>query len=307
MKKLVALVILMATGTAFAQDSNTTAEKSTLTLETNQSGAQKKDIDEEITNAKLRAATGSKKTISMASSFNYYGGALTSPMSTERPQLNDGQASADPAKLSGQIAVKWRATDHDNLSLGFGLDFTPSYVSNRATGEKEPARTNASTPYLSYARVFKAGGLQNVFDATVYKYTAKEDVDGAKLNSEVALSHTMMGSVLTPALELGLASYVAQEIYSESQPKGTLYTVQLAPILEYAFNDTVSFRTVYRALTMTSANSNRDAYRVADTTQSMGVGFAVTRDIYLYPNMQWKWKTISADQTTVGMSANINL
>jgi hypothetical protein len=33
----------------------------------------------------------------------------------------------------------------------------------------------------------------------------------------------------------------------------------------------------------------------------------VSRDFYVYPNVQWKWSQITADQTTIGLSTNINL
>ncbi len=305
-KNLVAILALMMSASAFAQQAAPEATN-TMTVNTGANGTTKKDIDEEITNKKLRASTGSKKNVSVSSTFSYAGGPLTHPTSTERPQLNDGQASADPAKLTGQVAVKWRATDHDNLSLGFGLDFTPSYTSDRRTGETQPARTNASTPYLDCSRVFKSGSVQNVLEAQISKYTAKEDVDDSKLNSEIALSHTMMVGVLAPGLEVGLYSAMVQEIYTETQPRGTLYQVLVDPVLEYAISDKVSFRTVYRALTLNARTENKDTFKAADATESMGLGFAVTRDVYLYPNMQWKWNAISADRTTVGMSANINL
>jgi hypothetical protein len=83
--------------------------------------------------------------------------------------------------------------------------------------------------------------------------------------------------------------------------------LEFDPILEYAFTDKASFRTVYRAMTLRASNANKSSWKVSDTTESMGFGYALTRDIYLYPNMQWKWNAVAADKTTVGFSANINL
>ena len=40
--------------------------------------------------------------------------------------------------------------------------------------------------------------------------------------------------------------------------------------------------------------------------QSMGIGMAVTRDIYLYPNVQFLPLDMRSDLTNVGMSANIS-
>ena len=159
---------------------------------------------------------------------------------------------------------------------------------------------------MSYGRVFKAGGIQNVLDASVSKYTAQEDLN-EKLNGELNLSHTMMGSVLNPKLEIGLSTYFSQEIYSQSPSTIQMYQVALNPILEYAFTDKLSFRTVYRWLTYTSLTDEKNTYKLGKQTESMGLGYAVTRDVYIYPNMQWSWSAISADKTTVGVAANINL
>lgn len=311
MKKLTAMIVLlMSASGAFAQ-ATTEANTSTVKQSEVAPRAEKKDIDDEITNAKLRASTGSKKTLSFASSFSYAGAALTNPLSTNRPQLNDGQQSADPAKLSGQMAIKARLTDHDNINVGFGVDFTPSYAKNKETGAQEPARTNASTPYVGYSRVFKAGDIQNVLEATLSKYTAREDVQDSNLNYNVTLAHTMMASVGTSKFEVGLYSFFSQEIYSKLDPgqaeNSTLYQFGFDPVLEYAINDKASFRTVSRWLTYSTSNSDKERAALAGQTQSMGVGYAVTRDIYLYPNMQWRWSQPTADRTTVGFSANINL
>ncbi len=274
-----------------------------------------KDIDDEITNARLRATTGAKKKLSIASSFSYSGAAITNPLSTERPQLNDGLASADPAKANADISLKYRLTDNDHLNLGFGVDYTPEYTADKATGRKQTSRTNASSPSLVYSRVFKAGGIQNVLSAGVSKYTAKEDLD-TNLNYQASVSHTMMAPIGSSKAEIGIYTYFAQEFYSKldegqaergNEKNTTSHQVGIMPIFEYAFSDKVSFRTVSRWLTWTVMNSDKDRGFIAGQTQSMGIGYAVTRDVYLYPNMQWKWSSLNANQTTVGFSANINL
>jgi hypothetical protein len=39
----------------------------------------------------------------------------------------------------------------------------------------------------------------------------------------------------------------------------------------------------------------------------MGIGYSVTRDIYLYPNLQFAPEQISAQHTNVAINATINL
>lgn len=307
LKKLAFACILVPAGMAFAETTITTETTSTVKIPEGNNASDRKNIDEEITNAKLRAATGSKKLVSLASSFSYSGGALTNPTSTERPQLNEGQVSADPTKLNGQISVKYRMTDHDNLNVGLGIDYTPEYTKDRTTGAKEEAKWNASTPYVSYGRVFKAGEVQNVLSATLSKYTASPDVNEAKLNYNVYLDHTMMVGIGTSKAEIGLVSFIQQEFYSEEVADGSFERqIGFYPVAEYAVSDKLSLRTVSRWIAF-NVSKGSDTGKLAAQTQSVGVGYAATRDVYLYPNMQWKWSTLAADQTTVGLSANINL
>jgi hypothetical protein len=91
--------------------------------------AQSGDIDDEITNARLRAVTGSKSPFSFWSQFIYYGAAISNPFSTQRPQLNS-QNNADPTTLVGQISGKYRFTEHDSVIAGIGVQYTPAYTDN---------------------------------------------------------------------------------------------------------------------------------------------------------------------------------
>lgn len=312
---LAILVALSLTGaSALAEETTPATEANTSTVkvsEVQKPEEAKKDIDDEITNARLRATTGSKKKWSFAGGFGYSGASIKNPTSTERPQLNDGQASADPVSASADLSIKYRMTENDALNFGFGMSYTPEYTKNKITGEKAKANLGASNPYVSYTRAFKAADVQHVLSASLSKYTLPEDVDDKKLAYSTSVSHTMMAPIGNSKAELGLYTFIGGELYSEANPSSTdgrtAYQFGLNPIFEYAFSDTVSFRTVSRWLTWTVLDNDYERGYLAGITQSMGVGFAVSRDIYLYPNMQWKWSQVNADQTTVGFSANINL
>ena len=55
--------------------------------------------------------------------------------------------------------------------------------------------------------------------------------------------------------------------------------------------------------------SERDNFTFAKNKiyQSVGLGISVTRDIYLYPNVQFLPEDIRSDLTNVALSANINV
>ncbi|BEV68389.1 hypothetical protein Bb109J_c1809 [Bdellovibrio bacteriovorus] len=84
------------------------------------------------------------------------------------------------------------------------------------------------------------------------------------------------------------------------------YGVGLFPFAEYAFNDDYSFRTVFGYFQFAKYEEQGDLIQM-EPYQSMGVGISVTRDIYVYPNVQFTPKDIRADRTNVAVSANLNL
>lgn len=293
----VSILLLAAVG-AHADDTSSGSSKQ----------KSQKDIDEEITNARLRAETGSKSKWSFASNIIYSGGPLTNPFTTVRPQLNEGQAAADPTNLQGLLSIKYRATQHDNLNLGIGLQYTPSFTSN--AGNVQASSVSAGTPYLVYSHVFAAGGVQHVLSAQFSKYTLSTDVADSKLFGELLLSDESMAKINNSRLSLGAYAFIAQEYYSLGAdiPAGaTQYQFGFQPVAEYELSDKISLRTVNRWLTYTVTTGHPNKAIFAQPTESLGVGFSLTRDFYLYPNFQWMWSQMNWNKTTLGIQAFINI
>jgi hypothetical protein len=69
----------------------------------------------------------------------------------------------------------------------------------------------------------------------------------------------------------------------------------------------VNLRTVYRGFTFENTQQNYSVFTRDDAIQSAGVGIAVTRDIFLYPNIQWVWAQMNTALTNVALTAYINL
>ncbi len=300
MRFLASVLMLLTAGFVHAEDavSDSTTTKAKMPSEAT---AQRKDIDEEITNKKLRAETGSKSLISLKSALGYNGGSINSPLSQERPQLSPGTTNPEPSKLSGTISAKYRVSDHDSLSLGVGVGWlTPTYQGQ--SGQVE-------NPILGYNRAFKTGIIQNVIDASIVKYTStsaskRDDIWNTNFD------YTILAKVGTSRLDLGMDLGYYREFYSQTTAKNgdaPLDYVALYPFAEYELNDVASLRTVYRGFSYFNSPNDQKTFVRDDPTQSFGVGLAVTRDIYLYPNVQWVWADVRAEKTNVAISANINL
>lgn len=311
MLKLLAIAILASTQVYAQTATTTTTESSTSVMTTDQAvkGNDRKDTDEEITNAKMRASTGSKSKYSIQSAIGYSAGSIEKPFAKERPRLSAGAATELSTVVSGDISMKYRMNDHNNLNVGTGIGLTtPGF-----TGQ----RSQVSTPYVSVSNVGKMGQIQSVLSATGSYFSTKAQRDDAKLDFNIALEHTMILSVGKSGLDLGFDYSADNNFYQDSNTVGDIkdgpseredLTLAGYPFMEYAFTDKVSFRTVYRGLMFLHLRGeNFGQYRQADPTQSMGIGFAVTRDIYLYPNVQWVWGDIRSDKTNIALSTNINL
>jgi hypothetical protein len=324
MNRMILALAILVNLSAFAEGTSTTSTEASVAPTENKttipsseviSTKEKKkgDIDDEITNARLRASTGSKAKTSFLSSFSYYGSSVTNPLSVTRPQLND-QNSEDVMKLTGQLAIKRRIDEHNSLSGGFGIAFVPSYMSK---GVQKNEQTTASSPYLDYTLAFRGTGLQNVFDFQISKYTLAADLS-SNLDYQTAISHQMLYGIKDSKFEIGLTTGYTQDIYNGSAPSPVMKSgqlvqtyiyskVQVCPIIEYAFSEKLSVRTVYRWMTFTQNPVERANWKQASQTESLGVGYAITRDVYMYPNLQWAWGDLRPEATTVGMSAYINL
>jgi hypothetical protein len=308
MKLFLACVLFFSGYLAFAQAAATDEKATTAEQKGTEKSASKKtgDIDDEITNARLRAVTGAKTNFSFWSQFNYAGGSILTPFSSQRPQLNS-QNNADPTNISGQVSGKYRVTEHDSIIAGVGVQYTPPYT-DPIQGNQDQS-TTVQSPYVDWNHAVRWGQYQNVFDVAIQKYTLASDLN-ANLNWSWSVSHQLMREIgASKKLSLGEASSIGQDVYtSAGEGTGSIYlSVSVDPIVEYAFTEKLSFRTVYRLLQLNELSGLHDYWFVPRETESMGLGYAITRDIYIYPNIQWAWNHMTTDFTTFGFSTNINL
>jgi hypothetical protein len=285
-----------------ATDADAAASRAKVKAGSEPNAANREDIDKEITNARLRASTGAKSLISLQSAITYNGGSIEAPLARDRKQLSPGETGHDNSKLVGSISAKLRASDHDNINVGFAASWlTPTYKGERG---------QIDNPYASYSRVFKAAEIQNVFEVVATKYTTDGAVNSEKLNYNLDVDHTFLAHVGHSKLQLGLNLAYARDFYSSVRPDGkdqNQDSLAAYPFMEYEFSDTFSFRTVYRGFSYYNTRTATSTFAHDDPTQSMGIGISVTRDIYLYPNVQWVWADVRGDKTNVALAANINL
>lgn len=307
MKKLsLILGMTLIASLAYAQEESSSTT-STSTVESSTvipKDQQQKDIDDEITNARMRASTGAKSKFSFRSALSYSGGSVEKPFDRIRPNYRSSRNTLVDTRLGGSIAMKYRATERDNLNLGTGISIrTPFHNKLSETGE----RTSVNDPYISYERLYKVGPFQMVTDAGISYTTDKESIEQLNDRGGWSLGQTAIYST-DMGWDIGAAVSVGGTIYGDGDADDrAAYGLGVYPFAEYAFSEKVQFRTVFGYFNYSASRANPGQLDYEDPYQSVGIGFVITRDIYLYPNIQFLPNNIRADRTNVALSTNINL
>lgn len=308
---------------AFAAEENNAGQSTLKVEEVKEKNKVDGNLDEEITNAKMRAETGSKSRWSGSFTATYNGGSLQKPLSKERPN-----PTRDPivpkTSMNGDVGIRYRIDKNQSIKVGTGFSLEEPFHTAK--------RGQVNNPNISYNRAGKIGGVQNSFDTSATFSTNSDEVtigQNVMLNAGNTFIYDFGGSPMS----IGFVADFTYINYSKRrqlvQPKDQPmlpaeefqvdYEIGGYPFAEYAISDKVQLRTVFRPWTFSHARTNEGwTFNRRPWTQSFGVGFAVTRDIYLYPNFQWdveNWRRNNysffskevASTSTVGLSATLNV
>ncbi len=272
------------------------------------------DIDEEISNAKMRAESGSKSKYSMSTKIDYSGGSLGSPFNADRPNLSGVPGSEIKSSISATLNARFRATKNDSFTAGTSFAMM-------APLKDEQRKTNFRDPTVGYNHVAKIGAFQTVGVLSYYYGTSNES-KAQDLTHQVNASLNAMhdfGNGLTAGSSFSSSynNFTSRPGTNEANvrpgqygnDKRVAWDFSIYPQAEYKFNDKYSARTVFGYFNWKHLYGDPNKGRLLQkfVYQSLGVGIAVTRDIFLYPNVQFVPDNIRSDFTNVAMSATINV
>lgn len=327
MKLQILLSLLLSSSVSFAQteDATETSNNTKASVsEVQKSDEAQGDIDDEITNVRMRATLGSKSRWSMKASLAYTGGSVQEPLATVIPNYRSGVDKPGLSSFGGNIGANYRMSKGGNLSFGTGVTMLAPLEGNPGESFENPIpgrtgtleRYNVSTPYVDYSHGFKLWGLQQISSATYSHYTSEELTSSAgdNLFGNFSLSHVVLADLGTSNWQAGFSVSVDKDFFRGDYSQALIaqgynrydWGVGLYPFAEYMFNDTFSFRTVFGYFQFRKLEQGNDVEQY-EPYQSMGIGISLTRDIYLYPNVQFTPKDIRADRTNVSISANLNV
>ena len=295
--------------------SNVTAEVSK-TTETKASD----EADQLITNRRLRASQGSLSDWSINSSWNYNGGSLEKPIGSSRPNVTGASDVPAVQNLSGNIGVSYRASTYDRFTLGFGLQMASPFSSKAdesftAAGKREFEETQGdvdlNNPSLSYSRVMNIAGVQTVLGTSMTYYTQDALTNiGYNTYNDITLNtmYEFKGTGFSAGMLFSAGAYSHSKEDPSLASSQAEYVFYAMPQAEYVINDTFNLRTILRPYWyQNSRGQSFSKWTRLDMTQSVGLGISMTRNIFLYPNIQFAPDNIRADRTNIGLSANINI
>jgi hypothetical protein len=310
---------------AFAEEQQANNDQSSNTSTIKMTDVQKKDekvgdLDEEITNAKMRAESGSKSQWSMSFELNYSGGNLVDPLGSKRPNYSGIASQEGTTSLAGDISASLRLNKNNRLSLGTGVsvrDPLHSTASEVSTPASSGGASDISTPFIQWGHTARIAGQQNSFSLGYSHATKAYYTDVVKSVGDISASHVIIFDIAGSGWQPGFSTSLYYSLFKDGANASDVvgnddrrqdYGFGFYPFVEYSFNDKYSFRTVFRPFDFSHNRSDAaGTFERSLYTQSVGVGIAVTRDLYLYPNMQFAPENLSQDVTNVGMSVTANL
>lgn len=316
--KLSSVIVSMLIATlslgAFAQDKKKDAEAVKAEVTTEKKDEAVDEADKVITNRRLRADMGSVSDWSIRSFFNYQGGSLEKPLAADRPNIVNGADALTLANASGSIGVRYRVTKFDSLNLSFGINMTTPFQSSIKTNsaalkknfDDNKQKTTVNDPTLSYSHVASLLGMQSITGVSSTWITNAQLVD-ADYDSLHIASQTFMKD-FGNGFSAGVAFQALFYTFDGNQQGVTDRVLGVYPAAEYVINDTYNLRTVFGTwVYQHNRGAEENTYVKRDVYQSVGLGISLSRDVFLYPNIQYIPSDIRSDRTNVAISANINM
>lgn len=280
------------------------------------------EVDQMITNNELRALSGSTSRFSIASQFNYNGGTIESPLSQDRPDISAASATTTKSDLDGAISVKYNLNPRNALMAGFGIRWIAPTVPGGPSNYKGTV-FDAMNPYVQYQYIYKWLGVQSVLQVEGMQWT-QADQTAVGYAQQINIDQENMYEIGKTGLSVGASTWVQYQFFNKSGSYGTpgsadyvadvttlqsQYSFGFTPELEYQLNARFNLRTVVSIATFEHYVADPNALSFDQDTiyESVGVGISVTRDIFLYPNIQFLPGQLEASLTNVGLGATINL
>lgn len=306
MKKLLAMTLLISTTFVLAETNTSTPPVPTMEVlnkDTPEVLSNKKfEETKEITDAKLKADSGSLSKYSLKFSLSYYGPTLNDLSSKDQPNP-DGTVGTYETSLGGSFGARYRIDSKSSISAGTGVKaIYPLHGFERF---------ELNNPYISYDMLTKFSGIQmrnspGISYITVRNY--KLIGEFGSLNYDFSMVYDLLPSNFSVSFDSSIGYYLYKRPYRTSDRKAARYNLAFFPGAKYKFTDKFNINTSL-SLNYYNARSRSSHLDLQSRTisQRIGLGYAFTRDVYISPYLNFFPNNIAAKATTINLSASFSL
>jgi hypothetical protein len=280
------------------------------------------EVDDLITNNNLRALSGSLSRWSIASQLNYNGGTIEEPLSQDRPNISGGSGNTIKSDLDGAISAKYNISGTTSILAGIGVRWIAP-LSTGSVNNYKGTTIDAMNPYLTYQHVYKWLGIQSVLQIQGMQWT-QSDYTALGYAEQLSFDQENVYEMGRSGLSAGISVAGQYQWFNKSGAYGSpsdssyvadlstaqsVYAFTFAPLLEYQLSKKFNLRTLVNVFTYEHyASASTPTDLIHDSIyESVGVGVSVTRDIFLYPNVQFLPGNMMSSLTNIGLAATINV
>lgn len=286
---------------AFAQTSTTTATApaQSSTLKVGEVLQNKKfEDDKSITDTKLKAEGGSLSRYSLKVSLNFSGPPIGDISNKNQPNP-EGNIGNSATSLGGSISARYRLDNKSALSTGTGVSALAPFHGVE--------RVDTRNPFLRYDRTNRLGDVQlrNSFDVA---YNSSPDYKKVGQTSSAGYDNSIVYNLGSSGFAVGLDSSVSLFIYDRGwEPKDTAkasrYYLGFYPQVKYNFSDKTNIYNSFAiGFTNSRAETSESALQRKLLTGRLGMGIAITKDIYFAPFLNYYPENLRTENTTLSFS-----
>jgi hypothetical protein len=273
--------------------------------------------DEVITNRLLRASSGSLSKWSGNFIFNYNGGSVQKPFAAQRPNIVSGADALTLQYMNANVGLRYRINELNSITFATGIFWNTPFNRTIKTNDPELKREFEKTrgaitvndPNLIFTNLANLWGfqIQNQFTPTLIT-NAQQTQQGYRASWDIASTWMRQMNGFDSNLSLGAAFEWTGYAFSKSNRDLATNVWQVYPIIEYIINDWLNLRTLWGwQVYQQTRHDDTWTYDKRTVYQSFGTGISLSRDIFLYPNIQFIPSDMRDDRTNIGLSAYINL
>lgn len=258
--------------------------------------------NEKITDAKLRADSGSLSKYSLSFSLAYYGPTVGDLAAKDQPNP-DGTVSSNETALSGSFGGRYRINKSETVRIGSGLKVIHPFHGAE--------RTDLNNPYVSYSITSKVGDVQmrNSMGAaaiTVPNYTKIGEY--ASLDYDNSIVYDLGTSGFAIGFDSSFSLYLYNREYRKADGKTSTYNLSFYPSIKYNISDKLNVNTSV-SVGYWNSRSNESRWNLQNRTisQRLGAGYAYSRDIYISPYLNFYPDKFTDKSTTVNISTSFSI